>query len=390
MNILILGATGFIGNAVFLSLVNEHNVTIAGRRPVEGYNNWKKIDFLKNNDWDNLLDGVDLVINAIGIIEGNFEQIQKLTPLELYAECVKKEIKVIHISAIGAEKEDPMTTFLRTKKETDNYLLNYSKAKIIYPGIVIGRNGKSTQFLAEISNLPIIPLLSNKPISFIHIEQLTDLIQKIVIDFDNYPGQVFAVSKSEPIKNVFSALKGKKARFVKIPKFLIQIFFFLFPNASIGIFSKTTFAMYQTTSVNDYKPMFPEVSKKINSKSIIRGDTLPRLFALLAVSFIWIFSGISSLISWDESCGIMNEIGANHQLSVIFVSLGSIVDILLGIAIFLNKHRKNVIKLQILTMLVYMLILSVLAPHYWLHPLGVLTKNIPLIALSYYLYRKQE
>jgi len=39
-------------------------------------------------------------------------------------------------------------------------------------------------------------------------------------------------------------------------------------------------------------------------------------------------------------------------------------------------------------MLIYMIILSIGAPYYWIHPFGVLTKNIPLIALSYYLYKK--
>ncbi len=390
MNILILGATGFIGNAIFLSLVNKHNVTIAGRRPLEGYDRWKKIDFSRDNDWDNLLEDIDLVINAIGIIEGDFEQIQKIAPLKLYANCIKKEIKIIHISAIGAEKDNPITDFLSTKKETDNYLLKYDKAKIVYPGVVIGRKGKSTQFLAEISNLPFIPLLSEKTISFIHIEQLTGLIQKIVYDFDDYPSQVFAVSKPEPIRDVFSALKGGNARFVKIPKLLFQIFFLLFPNASIGIFNKATYKMFQSGSVSDYTPLFPEVSKKINPNNITRGDTLPQLFALLAISFIWLCSGICSLVSWDESYDLINEIGANHQLSVLFIWLGSIVDIFLGIAIFSKRHRKNIIKLQILTMLIYMIILSISAPHYWLHPFGALSKNIPLLALSYFLYRKEE
>ena len=176
MNILILGATGFIGNAVFHSIVNKYNVTIAGRRSIEGYNQWKYIDFSKNNDWDYLLEDVDLVINTIGIIEGDFEQIQKLAPLELYAKCIEKQIKIIHISAIGAEKDHPVTHFLRTKKETDDYLLKYHKAKVIYPGVVIGRNGKSTQFFAEISSLPIIPLLSDKPISFIYSKRTVNHI----------------------------------------------------------------------------------------------------------------------------------------------------------------------------------------------------------------------
>ncbi len=235
MNILILGATGFIGNAIFHSLVNKHNVSIAGRRPIEGYDNWKEIDFLKKNDWDNLLDGIDLIINAIGIIEGDFEQIQTVAPLELYSNCIKREIKIIHISAIGAEKDKPTTNFLISKKETDNFLLKYNKSKVIYPGIVIGRNGKSTQFFAEIASLPIIPLLSEKPISFIHVEQLTELIQKTVSDFNNYPNQVFAVSKPEPIKEVFSALKGRDSKFVKVPELIFRVFFSLFPKASIGI-----------------------------------------------------------------------------------------------------------------------------------------------------------
>ncbi len=390
MNILILGATGFIGNAIFHSLVNKHNVSIAGRRPIEGYDNWKEIDFLKKNDWDNLLDGIDLIINAIGIIEGDFEQIQTVAPLELYSNCIKREIKIIHISAIGAEKDKPTTNFLISKKETDNFLLKYNKSKVIYPGIVIGRNGKSTQFFAEIASLPIIPLLSEKPISFIHVEQLTELIQKTVSDFNNYPNQVFAVSKPEPIKEVFSALKGRDSKFVKVPELIFRVFFSLFPKASIGIFSKTILKMFQTSSVSDYKPLFPEVSKKIDSNNIIKGDTLPQLFALLAISFIWLCSGVSSLVSWNESYDLMNEIGANHQLSFLFIWLGSIADIFLGIVIFARKYRKSIIVLQVLTMLTYMLILSIGAPHYWLHPFGVLTKNIPLIALSYYLYRKQK
>ena len=390
MNILILGATGLIGNAIFQSLVNKYNVTIAGRRPIEGYDNWKKVDFLKNNDWDNLLDGIDLIINAIGIIDGDFEQIQTVAPTELYNNCINRNIKIIHISAIGAEKDNPPTHFLKTKKKTDNLLLKYNKSKVVYPGIVIGRKGKSTQFFAEIANLPIIPLLSEEPISFIHIEQLTELIQKIVNNFDNYPNQVFAVSKPEPIKNVFSALKGTNGKFIKIPGIIFRIFFSLFPTASIGIFSKATFKMFQDSSVDDYNPLFQEVSKKIDSKNIVSSDIFPQLAALLAISFIWICSGVSSFISWDDSYHLMKEIGANHQFSILFIWLGSIVDIFLGIAIFSKKHKKAVIKLQILTMLTYMIILSIGAPHYWLHPFGVLTKNIPLIALSYFLYKKQN
>ncbi|MCF6243047.1 MAG: SDR family oxidoreductase [Bacteroidales bacterium] len=390
MNILILGASGFIGNAIFLSLVQNHKVTIASRTPVESYTKWKKLDFSEPFDINYLLDDIDLVINAIGIIEGDFEHIHTRIPIEIYKHCIKKNIKIIHISAIGAEKDSIETTFLYSKKITDNFLLKYAHAKVIYPGIVIGAKGKSTQFFAEIVQFPIIPLFSEKPLPFVHISQLTGLIRSIVSDFENFPQQIFAVSKPEPLKNIFSAIKGEKIKFVKIPESIFSVLFWIFPKISIGIFNKATFKMFQITSATNYTALFPEVSKIINPLHIKKSDVFPQLFALLAISFIWVFSGISSLISWNKSYELMNEIGANHFFSLFFIILGSFTDIVLGIVLFIKKYRKHILILQIAVMIIYMLILTALAPHYWLHPLGVLSKNIPLIALSYYLITKQD
>ena len=389
MNILLFGATGFIGNALFHTLITDHRITIAGRKPIDGYTNWKKVDFSKNTDWPLLLEGIDLVINAIGIIEGDFDRIQTVAPSELYQHCFDKNIKIIHISAIGAEKEAPEAPFLSSKKKTDELLLNYTQSKVIYPGIVIGRKGISTQFFAEIAQFPIIPLFSDKKMSFIHINQLAELIQNIVNNFDQYPQQVFAVSKPESLQTILSVLKGKKATFIKVPSSVFKAFFTLFPKASIGIFNKDSLNMFLNSSASDYEPIFPETSKSIQPKNVIKGHTFTVLFALLAISFIWIWSGLSSLISWDQSYDLMQEIGANHEMSILFTLLGSFADLFLGIAVFWKKYRKQVIVLQMITMFVFMAILTIGAPHYWLHPFGVLSKNIPLIALSYYLYRNQ-
>ena len=388
MNILILGGSGFIGNAVFLSLVAKHNITIAGRKKIDGYEQWKYVDFTKKNDWEDLLCGIDLVINAIGIIEGDFDQIQRKSPLELYGVCVKKKIKVIHISAIGAEKKAPATAFLKTKKVTDEFLLQYDQARVVYPGVVIGQKGRSARFFAEIARFPLIPLFSEKPVYFVHIDQLVSLIQDIVSHFDQYPGQIFAVAKPESLKTVFSAMKGHKAHFIKVPEWIFSSLFTFFPNASIGIFNKATFNLFLDSSADDYKPMFDEISKRTDLQNIVGGEVFPPLFALLAISFIWIASGVTSLISWDASYALMQEVGASHDMAIASIWAGSLVDIFLGIAVFIKKYRKQILVLQILTMLIYMAILTLGAPHYWLHPFGVLTKNIPLIALSYYLYWK--
>lgn len=390
MNILILGGTGFIGNSIFHSLIPYHTITIASRTKIESYDNWRYVDFTKENDWEKLLQGIDLVINAIGIIEGDFQKIQTDAPLSLFEACIKQNIKIINISAIGAEKEIPVTKFLQTKKTTDDFVLRYPYGKVIYPGIVLGKNGKSTKFFSTIASLPIIPVFDDKAIPLVHISQLTELITKIIFDFDNYPKQIFAVSESETFTNFLSALKGKKGRFFKIPKFIISLFFTLFPKASIGLFSKGTVKLFETTEPKDYKPMFEKASAKISPDPNIDYSLFISSFALLAIVFIWVWSGVSSLIALDESYSLMTSITSNHQLATGLILSGSFADIILGLGVIKKTIRKKILILQLLFMITYMLILTVFEPFYWIHPFGVLSKNIPIIALTCYLLLKKD
>ena len=92
-----------------------------------------------------------------------------------------------------------------------------------------------------------------------------------------------------------------------------------------------------------------------------------------------VWSALSSVISWDQSYSIMKEVGANHELSVFSIYLGTFVDLFLGIAVFSKKYRSYVLLLQIFIVVVYTIILTIFALHYWLHPFGVVGKNIPLL-----------
>ncbi|HMV81057.1 MAG TPA: SDR family oxidoreductase [Leptospiraceae bacterium] len=405
MNILLLGASGFIGNAIFNSLSSEHKVTAGGRRKLDGMKFWKYADFSVRTDWDEILQGIDLVINAVGIVEGDFRRIQTETPLELYESCIRKKIRIIHISAIGAEKEKPVSEFLSTKKETDSFLLNYENARIIYPGIVLGKNGKSSQFFAEVASLPAVPVLSDEKMPFIHISQLVILVEEVIKNFIEYPKQIFALSEPEEIQEIYNAMRGRKALFFKIPSFLMNVFFFLFPSARIGIFQKDLFKIMQTVNADDYikkdninlaeedgkiKPsgtvVFPSVSGQLQSSEITASDSLSYAVSLLSVSFIWIWSAVSSLVSWDVSYQLMKETGAGHDLSAASIWAGSIADLVMGYLVFIKKYRKRILLLQILLVLTYTAILTVFASHHWFHPFGTVAKNIPLLALSLHLY----
>jgi hypothetical protein len=86
----------------------------------------------------------------------------------------------------------------------------------------------------------------------------------------------------------------------------------------------------------------------------------------------------------------MKEIGANSFFASFFVYAGGITDIVLGMLIISKKLRKRVLVIQIIFIFIYTCILSILQPHYWMHPFGVLSKNIPLLALSLFLLQRKE
>lgn len=390
MKIFIAGATGFIGNAAFHALVPDHAITLGSRTRPEGYENWKQIDFSRENNWNEILEGIDLVINAIGIIEGDFEQVQTKGPHAMFEACRKKGIRIINISAVGAEKENPGTPFLNTKKETDQFLLKYEKAHIIYPGIAFGKGALSTQFFAEMVQFPVVPIPKGVTPPSVHISQLARIIKDVAENFEKYPQQIFAVSKPEPLEKLLTAIRGKSATFIKMPVSLMTAFFTFFPHARIGIFNISMLKMLSTVNAYDYQPMCDEASAQINSRELVKSNYFIKYIALFSVAFVWIWSGVSSFVSWDESRALMKEVGASDFYSSFFIYAGGITDLVLGLAIFHRKRRRQVIILQLLVVTTYMLILTVLAPSYWMHPFGVLSKNIPLIALSVYLYQRGE
>ncbi|MBK6611393.1 MAG: SDR family oxidoreductase [Sphingobacteriales bacterium] len=342
MRILILGGTGFIGKAIFYTLISkkEHEIFIGSRSQIEGYKNWKKIDFAATNNFEEILQNIDLVINAIGIIEGDFENVQANSPLKLYTICKQKSIKIINISAVGAEKEEPPTDFLRSKKTADEFILTQTNGKVIYPGIVLGEGGQSSKFFKEISTLPLIPLPDDKPLPFVHITQLTGLIEQVINNYDDFPAQIFAVSEPQKMSEVLSFLRKGKSRFLPMPTSLMQLAFTVFPNLSLGIFNKNMFTLFTEINAKDYKPIFDKATNHLVGENIKASHSLLNLLVVFSIVFIWIGTGLVSLYSWDKSLELMSEIGVTNQYAGWFVIAGSLADILLGVGMFFKSIGK--------------------------------------------------
>lgn len=113
-------------------------------------------------------------------------------------------------------------------------------------------------------------------------------------------------------------------------------------------------------------------------------DRLIRLvfLARLALAFLWIFTGLTSLFVAPEiGYEILSSYGISGSTADILVNGGSFVDIVLGMWVATGRWLRVCCIIQIIMILIYTLLLSIINASFWFHPFGPLTKNIPIVVL---------
>lgn len=181
MNILLTGASGFIGQHIKDKLFEEgHKV-----KEVTRSNGYDFNQMITKEAWLPLLKDIDVVINCVGIItekrNQKFKTLHSQAPTVLFYACVESNIKrVIQISALGVD-EFAFTPYQISKKEADDALrslpLNWF---VLRPSLVYGRGGKSMQMFEHLASLPVLPLIDGgeQTIQPVHISDLTDTVLK--------------------------------------------------------------------------------------------------------------------------------------------------------------------------------------------------------------------
>ncbi len=172
MKVLILGGAGFIGRHAALALqARGHDVLIASRDPARAGRRLPVALFLAGrreshldwltapSAWNELLRGVDCVVNAVGILRergfATYERVHYRAPRALAEACARKSIRLIHISALGLT-ELARSGFLRSKLAGERAIMaSRADWSIVRPSLLDGEGGFGARWLRRVARWPL-------------------------------------------------------------------------------------------------------------------------------------------------------------------------------------------------------------------------------------------
>jgi len=193
--ILVIGGRGFIGRHIVdqLNTIGA-NVVIGSRNHLPHHDHEvRKIRFHElhhNTQCDEFLNGIDVVINAVGILRQRigetYNQIHHIAVEHLVTACTRKNIKYIHVSTIGLS--NPFKSrFLKSKQLGERAIKN-SQADwyICRPSIVDGDDGYGAKWFRRVARWPIhiAPANAVAKLAPIHANDLGEAIAKIALKTD--------------------------------------------------------------------------------------------------------------------------------------------------------------------------------------------------------------
>jgi uncharacterized protein YbjT (DUF2867 family) len=236
MNVLLTGASGFVGSHLARALRAAEYVVIETRRDVVDGTAAVRADFTRDlsvRDWLPKLVGIDAVINAVGIVREHgaqtFESIHKRAPQALFTACVAAGVRrVVQISALGADRG--MTRYFLSKRAADDYLATLPlEWTIVRPTLVFGPGASSARLFTKLARLPLVPLpgRGEQRVQPLHIDDLTEALVHLLADASTHRTRVELVgpqsfSLRELLVGLRSAGRMTPPRFLPVPMSIVR------------------------------------------------------------------------------------------------------------------------------------------------------------------------
>ncbi len=420
MKVLLTGASGFIGRHLAAALGDAGHEVIALTRRPDAASHLAQIegDFARDTDpaqWVPRLQGIDAVLNAVGILREagtqTFAALHTEAPKALFSACVVAGVgKVIQISALGADAA-ARSRYHLSKRQADLHLQELPLAWIVLqPSLVFGTGGASVRFLATLAAGPLIPLpgAGGQRVQPVRVEDLAELCLRLLVSAQHDQRVIAVVGpQAFTVRGLLAELRlGMglgEPRFLQVPmpaaRGIARLAGWV-PGVPLDSEALEMLERGNTAPAHDLaailgrepRPVVPLAlpARAGRPGSVADWARLNWLLPLvrLAVAVVWIVTGVLSLGVYpvDESYALLARVGLVGPAAVIALYGAALLDLALGIATLVLKRRVGLWRLQIAVIVGYTLIITFALPQFWLHPFGPVLKNVPLLATIVLLY----
>jgi len=411
MRILIAGANGFIGSALYRALsAAGHQVLRGVRRPQAA--DEIAIDFSRPDPsaWQQALRGCDAAINAVGIIRENRQQtflaLHTRGPQDFFSACVAAGVRrVVQISAQGADTGT--APFLASKRAADDFLRDLPlEWQIVRPALVYGEAGASARAFRRLASLPLtpLPLGGRQKVHCIHIDDLCAEILRL-LDPATPAGQCLdlrgseAISLRELIATYRRSLGFAPAPVLPLPGWLMTIAARVGEHLPGGLLDTQTWRMLQSAGAYIGTPFPPSARRPAQfiapaeapqlRQQALAGWRAPLLRVALAA--VWLITAWVSLFAYPipDSLALLARIGLTGTPAMVALIGAALLDAAFGLATLFAPGRRLWLA-QMALIAGYSAVIAVCLPEFLIHPYGPLSKNLPILAVLTLLYAEEE
>jgi uncharacterized protein YbjT (DUF2867 family) len=411
VKVLLVGSSGFIGRRLHAALLRAgHEVASTTRHPSSARDaGTVTADYTRDIEaqmWVPRLAGIDVVINAVGILRESgsqtFKSIHTLAPQALFAACAATGVtRVIQLSALGADAHASSRYHL-SKRRADDFLAKLPlKWTVVQPSLVFGAEGASTQMLCALASLPLIPVpgRGDQNLQPVHIEDLAEGIVRLVSEqvavreIIPFVGSQ-AVTLADYLQLLRAELQLPRARLLSVPLSLVRFgarIAGLLPTSpldpdSLGMLLRgNTADAAPFTKLLGHPPRSPrQFIGPGDAKTLRVAAQVKALAPLLrfSIALVWLITGVVSLGLYPvpDSYELLARVGIPAALAPVMLYGAAALDILFGLGTLFMRRRRWLYLAQIGVIVLYTAIITVKLPEFWLHPFGPLLKNLPMLA----------
>jgi uncharacterized protein YbjT (DUF2867 family) len=418
MKIILIGATGLIGSALASRLkAGQHKVTGVARRPNfadRSIAEWVSLDIgsAGGSAWDAILAGADAVVNCAGILQdgpdGSTAGVHASGPAALFRACARCGVRrVIHLSAIGVEREAP-TEFSRSKRAGEEALMALDLDWVVLrPSVVIGRGAYgASALLRGLASLPFLPSMPHTaPLQIVHLD---DLLEAVLFFLDARAPSKVAMDVVGPERYRFDEVVGMfrewmrwpSARVVRMPDAVARLIYRLGDLAGLlgwrppvrstarremvrgAIGDPTRLAQLTGITPRNVEDLLNREPASVQERWFARLYLLkPLIFGVFAL--FWIVTGLISVGPGRErGVQLVMEGGTSEAVALLATLSGGMADIVIGIAIAVRRTARLGLFAALGISIVYLILGTILVPHLWIDPLGPMFKIAPVMVFN--------